>query len=66
MMNLEQIKEAFAKLSIEERAELQRWFKESYADEIAASRRQRTLELERQHREGYLRKPVAPGEFDLD
>jgi metal-responsive CopG/Arc/MetJ family transcriptional regulator len=30
-----------------------------------ALQRMRTLELERRHREGYLRKPVEPGEFDV-
>jgi hypothetical protein len=65
-MTLEQIKEAFARLSIEERAEIRRWFYDKYADEFAEIQRERTLELERKHREGYLKKPVAPGEFDLD
>ena len=31
----------------------------------AALDRLRTRELERQHREGYMRKPVRKGEFDI-
>lgn len=30
-----------------------------------ALKKQRTLCLERKHREGYAKKPVEPGEFDL-
>ncbi|MCL6449374.1 MAG: ribbon-helix-helix domain-containing protein [Armatimonadetes bacterium] len=30
-----------------------------------ALKKQKTLYLERKHREGYAKKPVEPGEFDL-
>jgi metal-responsive CopG/Arc/MetJ family transcriptional regulator len=32
---------------------------------LVALRRHRTLELERRHAEGYARRPIAPGEFDV-
>jgi len=32
---------------------------------LLALRQQRTVLLERKHREGYAKKPVEPGEFDI-